>query len=464
MVVLCCAFMQAGFCTENDYVKLALEPEAASLYCIKELEKSQKEKSQTNETREESQTKQTSGQHLVVDCGGGTVDIAAHKWVRASPDATLEVDEVHKIYGGSCGSFAVNAEFEKLLLDIFSTGTDISLSDIKERCGAAWSKLLYEDFENSKCSFTDKEITVNIPKSICTYIKEKSKKTIAELIIDYKEKWDFTYSSVVPKRVQSYLKKSGKTIQEIYKKLDWDQEEDAIVVPPGVMTILFIPVVDQIIQIIEDVLKTDAGRLINNIFLVGGFSVSNLLFKEVEQHFLSKVTVRSIPSPDLAVLFGSIEFGKKHDVIRSRVMHLTLGIETWDDFQPDKHDERRKYVDDNGKPYCRHVFTKFVEVGQSVSTERSNSRKQVFTAIPNEDNICRINIYGSYEKDPMYIDDHCSFLMGEIKIDNLPITSSGVACEVTVHMDVRGTEIVVTAVNNATSKEIPLTLNWIKDF
>ena len=453
--------MQAGFCTENDYVKLALEPEVASLYCIKEMEKSQ-----TNETREESQTKQTSGQHLVVDCGGGTVDIAAHKWVRASPDAALEVDEVHKIYGGSCGSFAVNAEFEKLLLDIFSTGTDISLSDIKEQCGAAWSKLLYEDFESSKCSFKNQKINVNILKSIHTYVKEKSGKTVEELIGDYKKKWDTTYSSVVPKNVKGYVKKSGKTIEEVikfYKELDWDDEDDAIVVPPGVMTILFSPVIGQIIQIIEDVLNTDTGKLINNVFMVGGFSVSNVLFKEVEQRFSSRV-VRSIPSPDLAVLYGSIEFGQKHDVIRSRVMHLTLGIETWDDFQPDKHDERRKYVDINGKQYCKHVFTKFVEVGQSVSTERSNSRKQVFTPIPNEDNICRINIYGSYEKDPMYIDDHCSFLMGELKIDDLPTISSGVACEVTVHMDVRGTEIVVTAVNNATGKELPLTLNWIKEF
>ena len=73
-----------------------------------------------------------------------------------------------------------------------------------------------------------------------------------------------------------------------------------------------------------------------------------------------------------------MEFGKKHDVIRSHVMHLTLGIETWNDFQPDKHDVRRKYVDINGTQYCKHVITKFVEVGQSVSTERSNSRKKVF--------------------------------------------------------------------------------------
>ena len=439
--------MQAGFCTENNYVKLALEPEVASLYCIKELEKSL--------------TNETSGHHLVVDCGGGTVDIAAHRWVRVSPDNMLQVDEIHKVHGGSCGSFAVNVEFEKLLLDILG---GISLLDIKKECGAQWSKLLYENFDKSKCSFENQEVNVGIPKSVRTYVEKKCGKTIAELIENYKMKWD---TVVLPKSVCSYAEKSGKAIPEIiafYKSLKWDDEDDAIVIPSGVMTILFSPVIDQIIQIIEDVLNTDAGKVIKDIFMVGGFSESKILFNEVKQHFSSKVTVSSISSPDLAVLYGSIEFGKKHNVIRSRIMHLTLGIETWDDFKADKHDKEREYLDIDGKSYCMRVFTKFVTIGESMSTEKSNSRKQVFTPVQNANNICRINIYGSYEKDPMYIDNHCSFLMGEIKIDNLPSASSGVSDEVTVHMDVRGTEIVVTAVNNATSKELPLKLDWMKEF
>ena len=144
-------------------------------------------------------------------------------------------------------------------------------------------------------------------------------------------------------------------------------------------------------------------------------------------------------------------------------MHITLGIETWDDFEMGKHDEKRKYVDSNGKPYCTRVFTKFVEVNQSVSTSRLNSKKQVFTPIPNENNICCINIYGSYEKDPMYVDNDCSFLMGEMKIDVFSM-GSGVPHEVTVYMDVCGTEIIVKAVNNETSQELPIKLDWMKDF
>lgn len=444
--------VQAGFCAGNDYVQLALEPEVASLYCIAEMEKSN--------------LNEMTGHHLVVDCGGGTVDIAAHKWERVLSDNSLQVDEIHKVHGGSCGSFAINREFEGLLLDILSTGTDISLADIKKECGSQWSRLLYSDFEKSKCSFANNETNVDVPKPIRTYVKKKCGKTIAELIEDYKNKWDTTNIIVLPEIVHKYLKKSGKGVTDViefYKELKWDDEDNAIVVPSGVMTILFSPIIDQIIEIIEDVLKTDAGKLIKYIFMVGGFSESELLFSEVKNIFSSRLAVKSINKPDLAVLFGSIEFAKKHDVIKSRIMHLTLGIETWDDFKIGQHDEERKHTDKDGKSYCMRVFTKFVEIDQVVSTERSNSIKQVFTPIPNEDNISRVNVYGSYERDPMYIDDHCSFLMGEMKID-LPSTSGGTLCEVTVHMDVRGTEITVTAVNNKTHKNISIKLDWMKEF
>ena len=203
-------FTQADFCTKSNYVKLALEPEVASLYCIQQMEKLL--------------TNKTSGQHLVADCGGGTVDIAVHKWVRPLPDSELEVDEIHKVHGGSCGSFAVNAEFEQLVLDILSTGTDITLSDIKKQCGAQWNQLLYEDFENSKCSFSKEEISIFIPKPIRTYVQEKCKKSISDLIEDYKKNWDTTCNIVLSKSIYDYLKRSGKNISEIaqfYKKLKW---------------------------------------------------------------------------------------------------------------------------------------------------------------------------------------------------------------------------------------------------
>ena len=146
-------------------------------------------------------------------------------------------------------------------------------------------------------------------------------------------------------------------------------------------------------------------------------------------------------------------------------MSQTLGIETWDDFEPDKHDSERKYVDSNtGKCYCTQIFTEFVQIGQSISTEDSNP-SQTFIPIPNKDNMCCVSVYGSFEKKPKYINDLDCYLAGEIIIKDLPPLGSDIPHPITVHMNVRGTEIVVTAVSDTDNERHPLKLelDWMKD-
>jgi len=412
--------LQAGFCAGHNDLKFALEPEAASLYCLDERK---------------DLLSAASGQHLVVDCGGGTVDIAAHNWVRAPQENKIYVDELHKVHGGPCGSFAINTEFEKVLIELFK----VDINMLKHECGGQWSKVIYKDFEKSKCSFglEENDASVLIPNKLQTFIKNRSGKTISQLTREYKR-----YA------------------------LQWDEDEEAVVIPSAVMRKLFQPVVDQIIHVIEDVLQAPACKPIKNIFMVGGFSQCKLLFNAVKKHFSSKATVSTGPpgtSPIYSVLYGSVKFGRHHDMVRSRIMNQTLGIETWDEFLPQKHATSKKYTDANGKCYCKEIFTKFVQAGQSISTQHSTSTKQVFEPIPNENNSCCIKIYGSYEENPKYIDDMSSYLVGTFTLENLPSPRSGVSQEVTVHMDVRGTEIIVTATNNASRRQLPLKLNWMND-
>ena len=54
-------------------------------------------------------------QYIVVDCGGGTVDLTVHEL-----DVTQgTLKELHKGTGGPCGATGVDREFEKLLKRIF---------------------------------------------------------------------------------------------------------------------------------------------------------------------------------------------------------------------------------------------------------------------------------------------------------------------------------------------------------
>lgn len=441
--------MQANFSTERDSLLLALEPEAASLYCI--------------ETMEEILKDSGSGHHLIVDCGGGTVDVVAHKWFRVTPGNKLCVHETHKVHGGPCGSYAVNAEFAKLLLKILKVDESV----MKPVCGIQWSKVLFEEFEKAKCLFEkyslDTDSTVNVPNKFWAYIEKLHDKTISELIDDHTQ--NLENDPDLSQKLENFANKSNKTVPEVYaayKRLRWDEDEGAFVIPPVVMAILFIPVTDKIVKIIEDVLDADEDRAIKSICLVGGFSESRLLFSEVDSYFSERISVKTLPSPSNSVLYGAIKFGKNRDIIRSRIMSQTLGIETWDDFQSDKHDEKRKYVDYNtGKCYCKQIFTEFVHIGQSISTEDSHP-SQMLNPI---DSTCYVRVYGSFEKQPKYIDDPNCYFAGNIIIKDLPPPENGIPCPITVKMDVRGTEIVVTAVSNGNDDHHPLKLelDWMKD-
>ena len=366
--------------------------------------------------------------HMIVDCGGGTVDIAVHRWERSTVNNTVQlyVDEVHKVHGGPCGSFAVNKKFKIFLKELLQ----ISDSEILNYFEQQWNKLVYYDFEQTKCSFglTDKTVMVVIPEKICRYI-ENAKQTSVE------------------KLVSSYPNGS----------LEWDDNEDGIVIPREIMLGFFKPVFDQIIQHIDIVLKAPECKSENvtKIILVGGFAVNQQLYDVIHKHFPSYALEKG-QNPLLSVLFGAIKFGKNHDIIRSRIMRQTIGIETWDVFVSDYHDEKRKRQV-QGKSLCANVFTKFFEVNERISA--GNCGKELTTTpASDEQDVCVINIYSSYDKETKYVDDINCFVLGTLEVKGLPGPQSNLSRQIKIRIDATGPQISVTATNNGNRKQLKLNL------
>ncbi|XP_060588401.1 heat shock 70 kDa protein 12A-like [Ruditapes philippinarum] len=96
---------------------LALEPEAASLYCKRELG---------------TDTIPIGCRYLVLDLGGGTADITCHE---VNTDGTLK--ELHPPTGGDFGGTNVDNAFMNVLVRIF--GADI-IKQFKQQCmNGYWS-------------------------------------------------------------------------------------------------------------------------------------------------------------------------------------------------------------------------------------------------------------------------------------------------------------------------------------
>jgi len=89
-----------------------LEPEAASIFCRK-LRLSQVQGDLKDDLTVE-ETLTIGNQYMVVDCGGGTVDVTIHEVLSGGG-----LKEVEAASGDALGSVAVDKQFENLLRKIF---------------------------------------------------------------------------------------------------------------------------------------------------------------------------------------------------------------------------------------------------------------------------------------------------------------------------------------------------------
>ena len=119
--------MQAGLCnpSRGNLLVIALEPECAALYVRRQRD-------------EHPNPALLATKYAVVDCGGGTVDIAYHSIERQDGD-TIIVKELAPPSGGPYGGRLVDREFEKLLDKVF--GASFS-SKLRELDPCTWMKLM----------------------------------------------------------------------------------------------------------------------------------------------------------------------------------------------------------------------------------------------------------------------------------------------------------------------------------
>lgn len=398
-----------------------LEPEAAALYCQKEILDASK-----------STSDELISHYLVVDCGGGTVDIVAHKLTK-TPNGKVLIEEIHQAHGGPHGGFIVNDEFEKMLQKLFQL-TKEGIDEVKHKFPRAWVNLIHKEFEYSKCQCDSKSstpITINLSHNIPAYVEKITGKEMSQLIEEY-----------------------------THHKLEWDDEEVSLVLRYSTIYSLFAPVIAQIIMVIQQVLKKPECQCITEIFLVGGFAESNILFEEVTKAFSPAIKVKKSQDPTLSVLYGAIIYAQNRNIIKSRKMCQSIGIETWDDFDSNVHDKNRK-LESGGKVFCRNVFTKFVEINESVNTE--TQLEYNFPVASKDQDSCCIRIFGSRHNKTYYTDEEGCYEVGEIIVADIPKGENGKLQEVQVALDVSGTEIIVSAYCNGKTKKLPVTFDCVKD-
>ena len=378
----------------------ALEPEAAALSCLQDL----------ITTRNVAKAS-----YLVVDCGGGTVDIAAHEMTKDRKGEII-INEMAPPSGGNCGGFAVNEQFESMLQEIFGVTPEV-FKTIKEKHSRQWMKMVWTDFEESKCRVTAENtragITVLVHKTIREEVKNVTGKSIDSLVEAYKK-----------------------------KDVDWDSDENGITLPYSTICSLYRPALANITKLIGDILSE--CRHVDMVLLVGGFAESSLLFDEVRDSIAQShpsIEVKRSIHPVFSVAMGAVTFGINKDIIKSRVMKHSIGVEACVEFCDSKHDQ--KYLKNSGgERYCEKAFWHLVTAKQSVYT--GTPSEYLFRPLTEEQQTCVVTIYESPKDDVLYVDDDTCQRMGDIEI-KIPKCSEDESREIKLVIDFARTEYTVLA-------------------
>ena len=357
----------------------------------------------------------TEASYLVVDCGGGTVDIAAHK-MSINEKGEITINELAPPKGGDYGGFAINEEFELMLQDIFGLSA-ADFKAVKEKYARQWMKMVWSDFEESKCSVKPGEttitITVNIHKKICEEVQNRKGKSIESLVEAYKK-----------------------------KDVEWDPGE-GIVLPYSTICSLFRPTLAKITNLIDDVLLH--SERIQMVLLVGGFAESPLLFDEVKEsikrnHAAMKLEVKRSHRPVFSVATGAVIFGLNKDVIKSRVMEKSIGVEAFVEYQDG--DDKQYVQESGGQKYRTKAFWHLVRARQSVYTGVPS--EYIFRPLTEEQQTCILSIYESPQENVKYIFDAGCQLMGTIEI-KIPKCTEDESREIKLVIDFAKTEYNVLA-------------------
>lgn len=428
---------QAGLASAHTpgQLLIALEPEAASIYCRKlkqrelipdddgSLSTSPSTHRRSNSIGRAPPSMMGGGgpmstdfkagtRYMVVDCGGGTVDLTVHEM---EDSGTLK--ELYKASGGAWGAIGVDREFENLLVRIFGIDFVVSFKNTKP---AAWVDLMIA-FEAKKRTASPSKanpLNISLPFSF----------------------------------IEHYNKLKGQTVEHAIKKfgnrdIKWSAQ-GMLRLSPTAMHALFEPVMRDIVSHINDLLKKPELDMVKFMFLVGGFAESPLLQNEIRRAFSSKVRVIIPQDVGLTILKGAVMFGLDPTVVRVRRSALTYGVGVLNKFIPGKHPPEKRTKKD-GIEWCTDIFDTFVTTDQSVALGEKVTRS--YTPAKSYQTSTVIGIYCSEKEHVMFTSDPGVQRCGELYLE-MPDITGGKSRELQATMMFGDTEIKVEAVDCTSGK------------
>ncbi|KAL3879598.1 hypothetical protein ACJMK2_031886 [Sinanodonta woodiana] len=395
------AAVKAGI--KNDNLKIALEPETASIFCrLLPVEKMIEGGGMGSF--------KPGSVYMVLDAGGGTIDITVHEVLSGG-----KLKELHKASGGAWGGTQVDEAYTQFLISL---------------CKEDYLDI-FRDFEIKKRDIApdnDNKVTIRIPSSLKEIFEDESGEDLRKATMQTK------YSNEV------------------------SLTGDKLRINASVMKSLFSNAIQSTVSHVKELMKDKIVRSISSILMVGGFSESKMLQHAIRTSF-PNVRIIIPDEAGLVILKGAVVFGHSPSSVSHRVCKYTYGIAKTVPFDSEKHDIRKRIERDSG-PRCDDIFDKYVEIGESVELHVATTE---YGYLPSSESQSAVGfkIYASTQKSPMYVTDDGCVKLGNVSVNILDKTVPRGERSVYFSMTFGGTEIEVTAREERTGNITKAIVNFL---
>ncbi|XP_019857628.1 PREDICTED: heat shock 70 kDa protein 12B-like [Amphimedon queenslandica] len=374
--------------------------------------------------------------YMVVDIGGGTVDITVHD--KSNGGISVVLPPMGNTWGGT----TINEALSMLLQEAVDDKGFVSfIKSDPISAKATLNKLFYEEFEKHKKVFGDTIVGLH------------------EVVI-----------SLPSKLVQFYG--SDKLHEANQVNMHYDPGDDSLTIGYSQLEEkVFQFTMDMIVECVRAAFDELKPNGIDTVYLVGGFGgckfVSQRIEEAITQHcgILYDNIVCPV-QPDLTVVSGAVMWRKDPNIIQSRVADATYGTGFAPVFNSSIHDEHYKFLNkEDGGQYCSYVFEVFVLKGDEIKDEVYKAR---LIPLYQSTTQAHISIYCTGDDGVQYIKDKegkpTVRKIGELILDlpnpdNLPRTEK----KFDVFMDFSGTEIQARARYSITGEEVKTVCDFLSN-
>ncbi|CAI2162478.1 10849_t:CDS:2 [Funneliformis geosporum] len=373
---------------KSNKVEFTTEPEAAAIYCMRNIKEHKNDLIPVNAS------------FMVIDCGGGTVDLTTRKLLERE-----QLSEITERKGDFCGGSYVDREFLKFL------GRKLGESTIN----------LLRDNNYGQMQF--------LVQHFCQKLKFHFTGNPSEF-----DPYEFDIEEACPV-LKQYCK--------VDVKEEMEDKEWIIDINFEDLKSMFDPVVGKIIRLIHMQLNSSKSKC-SAMFIVGGFSESKYLQMRVRQEFETLVPAIIIPKqPVAAIVRGACDYGLKMSTVVDRTLKHTYGIRSC---------RVRKYGDPTSQKFDSnntYVFYRLITRGTKVDVDQEFSKN--FDPLYADATSIKFNIYVTTELDAEFCDEPGMRCLGTFRID-LPDTHFGLNRTVKFSLIFGKMELVAKAINLQTGK------------